>query len=238
MENNNSKDIPKLLLLDIYDTILDMSEIEKRVNGFLDSKRGYALWFELFLQYTFADNCIGKFHDFSSIAGATLQMAAEMMDEKISPDQLTEILELMKHLPVQDGVQRGLSGLSDHGFRIAALTNSPEQIVTERMKKSGLISYFEQVFSAEKIRKYKPASEVYLWASHQLKLNTGQILLVSSHSWDIAGAENAGMRTAFLHKRKQMLYPLAPSPNFTCKSLADLCEQLALLSGNGQSENA
>lgn len=143
------------------------------------SKRGYIIWFELFMQYSFVDNCTVQFHNFQSIADATLRMTSQLLRSDISADDVRDILEIMKHLPLKENVQSGLSALHDEKYRIAALTNSPAQIVRDRMERTGLISYFENVFSAEHVRKYKPAIEVYRWAAESLGLAPNQILLVS-----------------------------------------------------------
>ncbi|WP_018611225.1 haloacid dehalogenase type II [Segetibacter koreensis] len=217
---------PKLILLDVYGTLLDLTEIQKRVNNLLDSKRGYMLWFELFMEYCFVDNCTVQFNDFTSIAKATMQMAGQALRRTIDEDDMNNILELLKHLPLHEGVQEGLSHLHQQGFRIAALTNSPEQTVRERMERTGLISYFEMVLSAEHVKKYKPCIEVYEWAAKKLKISLNEVLLVSAHGWDIAGASNAGMQTAYIKQSNQMLYPLAPRPNFTCTTITDLACQI------------
>lgn len=218
---------PKLVLLDVYETMLDMGDVERRVNDLMNSRRGYLVWHELFMQYCFVDNCTVQFHDFSSIAGATLRMASQALGREISEADVGRLLDAMKHLPVREGVQDGLSGLHDLGYRVAALTNAPERIVMERMDRTGLISYFEEVLCAEQVQKYKPAVDVYKWAARKLGLEPPEILLISAHGWDIAGAENAGLRTAYMRQGKQILYPLAPKPDFTCKSLPDLVDQLA-----------
>lgn len=217
---------PKLLLFDVYSTLLDMTQIERRVNQILDSKRGYILWFELLMQYIFVDNNTSQFHNFSAIADATFRMTHRMLERQEKEHHIKEILELMKHLPVCEGVQEGFSDFYAQDYRIAALTNSPEKIVIERMERTGLISYFEKVLSAEQVGKYKPAKQVYEWAAEQFKLNPNEILLVSTHGWDIAGAANAGMKTAYVEQSKQLLYPLAPSPDFICKTISDLADQL------------
>lgn len=224
MESNLHK--PQLILLDVYETLLDMTEIERHVNQLTDSKRGYLLWFELLMEYTFVDNATSSFHDFSSIAGATLTMTCEMLGCKVNNETVKDVLELMKQLPIKEGVQEGLSQLRDHGFRIAALTNSPEAIVKNRMERTGLISYFEKVFSADQVKKYKPDPIVYQWACKQLELPVDQALLVSVHGWDIAGATNAGLQTAHFRQESRSLYPLARKPQFSCKDLSDLCKQL------------
>ncbi len=217
---------PKLILFDVYETLLDMTEVERRVNHLLDSKRGYTLWFEMFMQYCFVDNCTVQFNNFSSIASATMQMAGRTMGKSIEDSSIKSVMEMLKHLPVYEEVQKGLSVLHNHDFLIAALTNSPQQTVLDRMERTGLISYFEMVLSAEHVKKYKPSPEVYEWACKKLKVKPEETLMVSAHGWDIAGAANAGMQTAYMKQSKQMLYPLAPIPNFTCENILDLATQL------------
>ena len=227
MADSKNKPIPKLVLVDVYETLLRMDDVEKKVNQMMDSRFGYALWFELFMQYCFVDNCIVQFNGFGAIAKATMQMTSGMMKKDIDDHDIEQVLELLTQLPVHEGVEHGLSSLNDLGLRLVALTNSPEATVTERMNRTGLVSYFEAVLSAELVGKYKPSLEVYTWALKQLQVEPADVVLVSTHGWDLAGAQNAGMRTAYIRQRKQMLYPLAPVPDFICDNLNDLAEQLA-----------
>lgn len=218
---------PKVIVLDVYETLLDMSDIERRVNDLFNSTKGYALWFEIFMQYCFVDSCTGQFHAFPAIAKATMQMTAQKIGRSIKAEEIDGILERLKYLPLHEDTQQGLSLLADEGFRLAALTNTPEDVVCDRMESSGLISYFELVLSAESIKKYKPSPDVYHWAIQKLGVLPQEALLVSAHGWDIAGACCAGLQTAYLQQNRQILYPLAPTPNFVCKSLEELAGQLS-----------
>jgi 2-haloacid dehalogenase len=219
---------PSVILFDVYETLLDMSSVERKVNNLMDSIRGYRIWFELFMQYCFVDNCTTQFNDFSSIAKATMKMTGSLLGHNVSDDAANDILEQLKHVQVHEEVPENLSLLSDEGYRIAALTNSPQKTILERMEHSGLISYFEQVLSAEQVKKYKPCIEVYDMAAKKLGVPANEILLVSAHGWDIAGGANAGMQTAFIKHPREMLYPLAPKPEFICKNLEDLTQQLGI----------
>lgn len=218
---------PQVIFLDMYETMLDMTEVERRMNYLLDSKRGYTIWFELLMQYCFADNSYSTFHSFASIAKATMQMAGKMLGKNIEESAANDLLVLLEHLPVHDGVQEGLSRLKDEGFVLAALTNAPASLVKNRMEFTGLISYFDAVLSAEEVKKYKPAGEVYLWALKKMGALPETSLMVTTHGWDIAGASQAGMRTAYLKQQNRMLYPLSPDPDLSCRSLEDLAMQLA-----------
>ena len=216
---------PVVILLDVYETLLDMAEVQRRVNTMLDSKRAYTIWFALFMQYCFANNAVDDFHDFESIGRATLQMTGYKLGRTLSESDANDVLEMLKYLPVHEEVPEVLSTLSNHGFSLAALTNSPGKFVYERMEKTGLISYFEEVLSAETVRKYKPEKMVYEWAAQKLGMSAGSIMLVSAHEWDIAGGSNAGMKTAFL-QRSLPLHLLMSPPDLTCKNLADFAAQV------------
>lgn len=221
---------PKLLLLDVYETLLDMTPIERMINDLLDSRRAYQFWLERLTQYCFVDNCIDRFNPFREIAKATLQMTAHEFGEKLSPQRCEEIIELLRSLPVKAGVQDGLSKLNDQGFRLAALTNSPHDIVADRMNRTGLISYFEKVMSAEHVEKYKPCCVVYQWALGQVQVKPHEAMIITSHAWDMAGAMNAGMTAAFIGSSKS-LYDLAPKPQLLAKDLDELVGKITILFG-------
>lgn len=213
---------PQVLVFDVYGTLLDMTDVERRINLLTDSKRGYVIWFELFMQYCFADNSLDDFHDFLSIARVTLQMAGRQLGRTIPDSEIDDLLVRLKHLAVHEEVQGCLSELNDDGYRITALTNAPEKIFCDRMETTGLISYFESVLSAETVKKYKPDRKVYEWAAQKMGVLVSDMLMVTSHGWDVAGAINAGMKTAYISRSRQLLYPLSPQPHISCAELADL----------------
>ena len=217
MEESNEWSRPQVLVFDVYGTLLDMSELERRINLITDSKRGYVLWFETFMQYCFADNSLDTYHDFISIARVTLQMIGRHLGRTISEVEANDIIERLKQLPVHEEVQACLSELNDAGYRITALTNAPEKIFCDRMETTGLISYFEKALSAESVKKYKPDRAVYEWAAQKLDVAPAEMLMITSHGWDIAGAKNVGMKTAFIRRNRQLLYPLSPEPDISCE---------------------
>jgi 2-haloacid dehalogenase len=221
-DNNSYKERPKLILLDVYETLLDMGEVQKKINAIYNNRHAYTIWMGQFMQYCFVDNCIEQFNDFPAIAAATMRMTGQILSKEVTTVDINRILELLKHLPLNQGVQEGLSLLNDEGFLMAALTNSPQKTVVDRMERTGLISYFSKVMSAEHVGKYKPYMGVYTWALEQMKVRPEETLLVSAHGWDIAGAVNAGMQTAYLLQSEQILYPLAPEPDYTCSNLLEL----------------
>ncbi len=220
---------PSVILFDVNETLLDMSPLKKKVNNILNSKRGFRIWFGMLLQYSLVDNCTGQYHDFSTIADATLDMAAQALQREIEENEKKEALALMKKLSAYTDVEEGLKLLKQAGFRLATLTNSPMQTLSAQLDHTGLTKYFEATLSIDAIKKYKPSSESYQYAARTLGVSTSEIIMVAAHGWDIAGAMQAGLQAAFIERKGQSLYPLASNPQFVCEDLVEFANAIIKL---------
>jgi 2-haloacid dehalogenase len=163
---------PSIILFDVNETLLDMSPLQKKVNSLLGSKRGFRIWFGMLLQYSLVDNSTGSYHDFSTLAQATLDMAAKALDKEIEDNEKKEALAPMKQLSAYRDVEKGLKLLKAAGYRLATLTNSPPATQSEQLQYAGLTRYFEQTLSIEAVKICKPADESYQYAVKALGVNT------------------------------------------------------------------
>lgn len=217
---------PKVILFDVNETLLDMTPVKKKVNSILDSKEGFRIWFGMLLQYSLVDNCTARYHDFTQIAGAALYMAAIALEATVEEDDKKDVSAVMKELAPYPDVEEGLQLLKEAGYRLATLTNSTQQTQTAQLQAAEPGQYFEEMLSVDAVHKYKPASESYRYATETLGVAPQDVLLVAAHGWDIAGAMAAGLQAAFIRRKGQSLYPLAPVPAFETENLTDLAEQL------------
>ena len=220
---------PTVILFDVNETMLDMSPLKKKINNLLGSSQGFRIWFGMLLQYSLVDNCTNSYHDFVTIAGATLSMAADGLKKSITEMQKKEALATIKKLSAYPDVPKGLKALKENGFRLATLTNSPAATLSAQLKYAGLTKYFDTTLSIDTIKKYKPALETYEWAAEQLSVNTGEVMLVAAHGWDIAGALRAGLQAAFIQRKGQSLYTLSPSPQIVGKNLIEVVQKISIV---------
>ena len=107
-------------------------------------------------------------------------------------------------MPAHPDVPAGLKQLKDAGFRLVTLSNSPQGAQIIQLTHAGIDGYFERLLSVDLVRRYKPAPQVYHMAAEELYASTAEICMVSTHVWDILGAQNVknlAKGEAFLARR-------------------------------------
>lgn len=83
-------------------------------------------------------------------------------------------------------------------YTVAALSNGNVSLLTNMAKRAHLP--WDAILSAEMARRYKPDPEVYLMACEFLDVAPERAMMVACHDWDLGGAKEAGLRTAFVHR--------------------------------------
>ena len=217
----------KVLFFDINETLLDLTEVRNSVAEALEGgDEVVSLWFEMMLHYSLVANASDEYHNFGDIGAAVLQMLAEQRGIDMNLASAREVLQPIRTIPPHPEVPGALEKLKAHGYRLAALTNSPRGGMEQQLKNSGISTYFERQFSVEDIGLYKPDRHVYRWAAQQMEARPEECFFIAAHGWDVAGAMSAGMKAAFLNRPGQQLYPLAPDPHYIKPNLAQLAAKL------------
>lgn len=78
----------------------------------------------------------------------------------------------------------------------ATLSNGNVALLVNMAKQAGLP--WDCVLSAELIGRYKPDLEVYRAAARLLGFEPGQVMMVAAHPFDLAAAQRAGLKTAYI----------------------------------------
>jgi 2-haloacid dehalogenase len=166
----------------------------------------------------------GVYQEFGTIGGTALEMVAERQGVELSDEDKGQILSGMQELPPHPEVEESLGRLRDRGIRLAALTNSTQQVADAQIDNSSLREYFDQVLSADAVKRLKPAPEPYRMAAESLGVEIGQIRLVAAHAWDVAGALQAGCAAAFVARPGMVLNPLFERPDVIGSDLREVAD--------------
>ena len=216
----------KLIVFDVNETLLDLTALDPHFERIFGSASVRPSWFATVLRNSLVATVTGQYTDFGKIAGASLDMTALQNGVSLSDEDRNSILGTIRSLPAHPDVVPGLEKLKSAGFRLFTLTNSPPLVVEAQLKNSNLTDYFEEQFSVDSVKAFKPAAEVYQMSAKKLGIPAEQIRLVAAHDWDVVGALNAGCAAAFIARNGKVLNPLFPKPDIVGLDLVDVAEKI------------
>jgi 2-haloacid dehalogenase len=151
---------------------------------------------------------INKYEPFSDLSIRALKLVSKIHGIELNSDQINKFREAQLNLDPFPDSKKELELLlksrdvDDINNRKLVILSNGERSKTEQLLSNlHLVKYFDHIFSAEEVRKYKPAKEPYLLASERLGIPISEIALVSSNLWDIAGTQAAGMQTGWINRK-------------------------------------
>jgi|TARA_R110002126_G_scaffold291807_1_gene459743 2-haloacid dehalogenase len=226
-EHQNEQQL-KVIIFDVNETLLDLMPMKKSVGLVLSGREDLLpLWFSTMLHYSLVETLSGQYHSFGEIGTAALMMVAKTHGIALDYDEAkSAIVTPLRSLPPHPDVKQGLQALSGQGYKIVSLTNSSHKGVETQFKNAGLTDFFDARYSVDSIEKYKPHPDTYKMVLDDLGILPQEALMVAAHAWDIAGAKNAGLKTAFIMREGKTLYPLAAAPDYVVNDLLGLAATL------------
>lgn len=214
------------LFFDVNETLLDTTELNRSVAQRLGDRPERAeAWFTSLLHHSLVESVTGSWNSFGDIAEAVLEMTAARYGVTL-PKNATPIAEIIAAMPAHPDVAAGLTALQQQGFTLVALTNSSASLAEKQLSSAGLAPLFTRILSVEQLQVYKPDLRVYQWAMKELGKPVSECMMVAAHGWDVGGAKRAGMKTAFVTRKGQALYPLAPAPDLMVSDIGALATKI------------
>lgn len=212
----------RVVVFDVNETLLDLRALDPLFERIFGDAAARREWFLQLLQSALVATVTDAYADFGTVGRAAFAMTASRRGIPVLESDRKELLDAIKELPPHPEVPGALARLNKAGLRLAALTNSPLETATAQLSHAGLFGHFEAVFSADEVRRLKPAPEPYRMAASLLGVEPGGMRLVAAHSWDVAGALRAGCEAAFVGRPGAALDPLAPTPDIIGKDLDEV----------------
>ncbi|GAC1462955.1 MAG: haloacid dehalogenase type II [Chloroflexota bacterium] len=216
----------RVYLFDVNETLLDLHALDPIFREVFGDETARHEWFTQLLQSALSATVIGAYTNFGTLGRTALQMIAARKGINVSDDATMRVLGAMRELPPHEDVPGALGRLKTAGVRLAALTNSTEEIGQAQIENAGLRDYFEKILSADTVRRLKPAPETYRMAAEALHVHPGDICLVAAHAWDVAGAMHAGCRAAFVARPGMVLDPQFERPQIVGSDLGQVADAI------------
>jgi 2-haloacid dehalogenase len=217
---------PAAVPFDVNETLLDMSALDPLFADAFGDKGVRRTWFAQTIANVLAATLLGTYADFGEMQRAALEMTARRRGIAIDPERVRRILRGVAALPAHGDAIAGLTRLREDGMRLAILTNATREMVEAQLDAARLRPFFDDVFSADDVRRFKPAREPYAMASERMREAPRDLMFVAAHDWDVTGAMKAGYRTAFIARHGSTLNPLEAPPEISVPDIRALAEQI------------
>lgn len=222
----------KVIAFDVNETLLDLRALDAAFDELLGSTALRGQWFAQMLQLSFVGGLTGEYVDFSTAQHAALLMLAERHDRSITADHATEIVDRMSSLPPHPEVAGALRTLRETALKTVALTNSVASVAEAQLINAGIGDYFDDVISADTVKRLKPAPEPYLAVAKAFDVDVSEVRLVAAHSWDVSGALAAGCKAAFVARPGMVLSPIGRQPDIVGTDIAEVVHQIVARDGD------
>jgi 2-haloacid dehalogenase len=215
-----------LCVFDVNETLLDLAALDDfctDVTGMADARTA---WFDLMIHNALTITAAGGYRPFGEIGAACLAAIAARHGRTATPEQQQELGERMRHLPAHPEVYDSLTRLRDAGMKVVTLTNSVLAVAEDQLRNAGLRHLVHAVYSADSVRRLKPAPEPYLHVLEGEQTSPTNAILIAAHDWDVAGAAAAGLATGFVSRGDRIPLPATPGPTLQAPTIDLITDQL------------
>ena len=198
---------PQVVAFDVNETVLDLAPVQAALVEHGQPAELLPTVFARTLLTGFAGAAVGAWFPFraafeASVAQTTLLPAAACAQVADA------FMELSPHPDVEPALRR----LAEAGVRVVTLSHGGPGVAEAGLTRGGLLPLVEHTLTSQSIRAWKPNREAYLWAAGVCGVAPEELALVAAHSWDVQGAQRAGLTGGFLSSRAEKVYAAVYDP--------------------------
>ena len=216
----------KAIIFDAYGTLFDVnSAAEKCKSKIGDKWENFAnYWRKTQLEYTWLRSLMDRHKDFWQITEDSL--AKSMKAFNINSEMKNELLDLYKVLSPYPEVKETLKKLKEKKYKLAILSNGTPSLLNELVKSNSLNNLFDDIFSIEEVKIYKPSSMVYDMPIKKYNIKKEEVAFLSANTWDVSGGGNYGFSSIWVNRNNNIFDYLDYKPK---KEISELNQLLDIL---------
>ena len=216
----------KAIIFDAYGTLFDVnSAAEKCKSKIGDKWENFAnYWRKTQLEYTWLRSLMGRHKDFWQITEDSLDKSMKAF--KINIGMKNELLDLYKILSPYPEVKETLEKLKEREYKLAILSNGTPSLLNELVKSNKLNNLFDDIFSIEEVKIYKPSSKVYEMPIKKYNIKKEEAAFLSANTWDVSGGGNYGFNSVWVNRNNNIFDNLDYKPKNEISGLNQLLDIL------------
>ena len=192
----------KAVVFDAYGTLFDVNSAAEKCKDKIGTKwEAFAnFWRTTQLEYTWLRSLMKRHKNFWDITEDSLDKSMKVFN--INKNMKNELLSLYKILSPYPEVKGVLEDLKKKNFKLAILSNGTLDLLNELVESNKLNNLFDDLFSIEEVKVYKPDSRVYEIPVKKYNVKANEITFLSANTWDVSGGGNYGYNSIWVNRNK------------------------------------
>jgi 2-haloacid dehalogenase len=171
------------------------------------------------------DALLGREHtSYREIGHRSLDHVLERAGIAHGAEEVRALVAAIERLKPFPEVPEALARLRTR-YRLAVLSNGDPDMLEAAKAHHGIP--FDAVISVAVANAFKPHVATYTKAAEIVGVKMEQVLFVANHAFDCIGAKSAGMRTAFIDRRRRPFGATPHQPDLIVPSMTELATLLA-----------
>ena len=214
----------KAVVFDAYGTLFDVNSAAKKCKDKIGAKwETFAnFWRTTQLEYTWLRSLMKRHKNFWDITEDSLDKSIKVFN--INKNMKNELLSLYKILSPYPEVKGVLKDLKKKNFKLAILSNGTPDLLNELVESNKLNNLFDDLFSIEEVKIYKPDPRVYELPIKKYKIKSDEITFLSANTWDVSGGGNFGYNSIWVNRHNSIFDILDFQPKNEISNLTQLLD--------------
>ncbi len=217
----------RTVTFDSYSTLVDVDAAEQALADRVDDPEPVSrLWRSRSLAYTFVSNQVDAYQPFYEMNRNALQYALDAHGVDVSTEERDAILAVYHELDVFDDVRDAIERLREAGYDCYVVSNGNPEMLTSMVEHAGIGDLILDTVSADEVRTFKPAAELYRHAAARTGTPIDRIVHATAGWFDVLGARHAGMQGVWVDRKNTPWEPFGADPDLTVSTLHELADAL------------
>ena len=216
----------KLVIFDVNETMFSLANISYLFKNFGLPPNTSDLWFSNVLKEGFACSSYGSFSPFIDIGKNELKKLFLKFELKYKKTHFNFLHNELSKLIIHQDVGESIKIFHKHGLKIVTLTNGSKNNTLKLIKKNNMSKYINRCFSIDEIKLWKPNKKIYLHVCNEMGFSSSNAMMIAAHAWDISGAKNAGLKTAYITRYEKILGSIYPKPDIIAQDCLSITNRI------------
>jgi 2-haloacid dehalogenase len=233
MTQDELKSTVRVCMFDQYGTVVDMQAglVEAatpflRSRGWQGNPNAFVTWWRrTHFENSMIDALLHREHtSYREIGERSVAYVMDRAGINYTMDEVRDLVDNIVRLRPFPEVPAALERLRGR-FRLIVLSNGDPDMLEAAKQYHGIA--FERTISVAEANSFKPHVATYTRAAEIAGVRLEEVLFIANHGFDCIGATAAGMRTAFIDRRRRPFGTTPYQPDLLVPSMTALADAIA-----------